>query len=177
MRYLVINNNLPDVIVKKGDTDSIPFDPQRIVGENYNFEVDIYQSLKQIIGEDKYDAFIVSVNLDKNNNLEFDGLDIAYTLRLSPELRHQHTPIIFLGSLNLEQVIRLNKKADILLTKGMFYFILSSESSAYIDDLKLTDLTPEEYIEFIDRINVPAPGNYQTHHSVANEWALIRYFL
>lgn len=176
MKYLVIDNNLPDLIVNKGVKDSIPFDPQRIVGENYNFEVDIYQSLKQIIGEAKYDAFIVSVNLDKNNNLEFDGLDIAYTLRLSPDLRHQHAPIIFLGSLNLEQVLRLNKKANILLTKGVFYFVLSKEASASIDELKHIDITPEEYIEFIDRINVSAPANYQTHHSVANEWALIRYF-
>jgi len=176
MKYLVINNNLPDLIVNKGESDTIPFDPQRIVGENYDFEIDIYQSLKQIIGEEKYDAFIVFINLDKHNNLEFDGLDIAYTLRLSPELRHQYAPIIFLGSLKLEQVLRLNKKANILLTKGVFYFVLSNEASASIDELKHIDITPEEYIDFIERINVPAPGNYQTHHSVANEWALIRYF-
>ena len=176
MRYFVINNNLPDMIVNKGDTDSIPFDPQRIVGENYNFENDIYQSLKQILGENRYDAFIISINLDKNNNLEFDGLDIAYTLRLSPGLRHQNTPIIFLGSLSLEQLLRLNQKAAILLTKGVFYFVLDSESGAYIDELKYRDITLQEYIEFIDRINVPSPGNYLTHHSVANEWALIRYF-
>lgn len=176
MKYLVINNNLPDLIVNKGESDTIPFDPQRIVGENYDFEIDIYQSLKQIIGEEKYDAFIVFINLDKNNNLEFDGLDIAYTLRLSPELRHQYAPIIFLGSLNLEQVLRLNRKADILLTKGVYYFVLNDETNVNIDKLQLADLTPEEYIEFIDRINVPVPGNYKSHHSIANEWALIRYF-
>ncbi|MBK8644242.1 MAG: hypothetical protein IPN15_19160 [Saprospiraceae bacterium] len=34
----------------------------------------------------------------------------------------------------------------------------------------------DDFSLFVNSISINPPANYQSHHSIANEWALVRYF-
>lgn len=176
MKKLIIENNLPDFILKKGDNLNIPLDnPQTIIGENYNFEIFLLESLKESLISQQYEAIVVSLNLNSTNCLNFNGLDVAYTLRLSSELYHQFVPIIILGSLSLEIILRLNPKANILLTPGVYYKNLSTEADEFLDNKNFINISIEGHNFFLERIEIKPPSNYQTHHSIANEWGMLQW--
>ena len=44
-----------------------------------------------------------------------------------------------------------------------------------INELSVEDITKSDFNEFLNRIQIPRPTNYATHHSVANEWAVMRW--
>ena len=44
-----------------------------------------------------------------------------------------------------------------------------------IKTLSVEDITDAEFNDFLNRIQIPRPTNYATHHSVANEWAVMRW--
>lgn len=176
MKNLVIQNNLPDIILKKGDDVPILLDnPQTLIGENYNFEINLYNDIEEKLKTNEYGCVIVHLNLNSNNCLNLNGLDVAYSIRLSPELNHQFVPIIILGSIDLEIVLRLNSKANILLTPGIYYKNISSEGLEFIDNTNWKSISKEDFDEFLDRIEIKAPSNYQSHHSIANEWSILRW--
>jgi len=176
MKTLVIQNNFPEFITQLGERVSIDFDSQRLVEENFNSEVALYNDLKYGIDDENYDLIIVSINLDKNNCLNFDGLDVVYTLRLSPDIKHQKVPIIILGSLGLEVVLRLCPKANILLSPGIHYKILTPDVLDFIQQNNFGNISDGEFKEFMQIIHLKPPENYASSHSLTNEWNIKRWF-
>jgi CheY-like chemotaxis protein len=108
--------------------------------------------------------------------MEFSGLLLAHHIRLSREFKFCDAPIVFYGSLKLEQLLRLTPLARILLSSNVFYIDISKYSfddiqkSLEVYKTKLFDINT-----FLVQIQINPPANYDSHHSVDNEFALIQW--
>jgi CheY-like chemotaxis protein len=143
-----------------------------------NYDDDIDQIIHSFLldkVENKIDSFTIPISLS-NNFMEFSGLLLAHHVRLSREFKFCDVPIVFYGSLKLEQLLRLTPLARVLLTSNVLYVEISKYS---FDDIqkslegyktKLFDINT-----FLDQIQIKPPANYDSHHSVDNEFALIQW--
>lgn len=112
------------------------------------------------------------------NYLEFIGIRLGIHLRLSsknPEL--QLLPIIILCDDSLVQVCKIYRYHNFLLSPGVY---LSSESPLEIECVfkKIETgqlLGCDTLLPIIESLKIDPPSNYDSHHSIANEWALFRY--
>jgi CheY-like chemotaxis protein len=143
-----------------------------------NYDDDIDQIIHSFLLEKKSNeirSFTIPINLS-NNFMEFSGLLLAHHIRLSREFKFCDVPIVFYGSLKLEQLLRITPLARILLTSNVFYVDISKFSFHDIEKsldgykIKLFDINT-----FLDQIQIKQPVNYDSHHSVDNEFALIQW--
>jgi CheY-like chemotaxis protein len=120
-------------------------------------------------------SFTVPVSIS-NNFMEFSGLIFAHHLRLTRELTFCDTLIIFYGTLELEELLRLTPLAQILITRNILYINIIKYS---FDDIKtiIQSYKPKSFLltQFLDQIQINPPSNYDSHHSIDNEFALIQW--
>ena len=124
------------------------------------------------------DIVFIKVALSQNY-LEYLGLRLAYHIRLSKSLGLKaNIPIIFIGEESVRFLGITYSEPSIIFTKGIYFIKESNE-----DLLKAIELFDKSYFkgledsdEFVNSIRINPPSNYQSHHTIANEWALFRYF-
>ncbi|MDD4972278.1 MAG: hypothetical protein PHT07_22855 [Paludibacter sp.] len=124
------------------------------------------------------DILFIKVSLS-HNYLEYFGIRLAYHIRLTKSLHDKaNLPIVFIAEETLQFLGLTYQEPTILFTKGIY---LIKENIA--DFNKVLRWYEEGHIKqlddpeiFINNIKINPPANYQSHHSIANEWALIRYF-
>lgn len=120
-------------------------------------------------------SFTIPVSLS-NNFMEFSGLIFAHHVRLTRELTFCDAPIIFYGTLELEQLLRLTPLARILLTHNIQYVNTIKYS---FDDIQksIERYEPKSFdiIQFLEQIQIKPPANYDSHHNIDNEFALIQW--
>jgi CheY-like chemotaxis protein len=117
------------------------------------------------------DLFIIPFSVTENH-LEFSGLRLGHHLRLSS--RHFKKPILFIGNLEPISVYKLTPLSDILSTKSIY---LTTPSKTRVERfLMKSDLTELDSIDqYLSRINIIPPANYESHHSISNELALLQW--
>lgn len=156
---------------------------QYIFDVDYDTDVDIY--IDKILRYDDLNRKISEVDIIfikpslSNNYLEYFGIRLAYHIRLTGALGSKcNIPIVFITEESIQFLARTYSEPSILFTEGI-YFI----KEAIEDYQRIINWFNEGLIKplsnfniFINAINLKAPANYQSHHSVANEWALVRYF-
>jgi len=136
--------------------------------------VSINDTLKALI-ERKFDLICIKDNLS-SNYLEFNGLLLAYHLRLSLELGHQRfIPIVILSDLDGYSINKLTWMGQILFTKHVF---IGHNNKTTIEKYKAKNillLSPQEYQnKFLNRIEIKPPQDSK-NHSIANKWAIYRW--
>lgn len=123
------------------------------------------------------DIVFIKIALSENY-LEYLGLRVAYHIRLSKSLAEKaNLPIVLIGEESHDFLSRTTDLADILFTKGVY--LIRDDKDAFEDCVKLFasgkihPLVDEE--AFLLKIRVAPPANYQTHHSITNEWSILRW--
>lgn len=112
------------------------------------------------------------------NILEFTGLQLAHHIRLTESLGDgRFVPIVFIGSESPYTVSRLTPFANILYCEGSYWSAPKREPLQKLIsiDRHLDGLLPINYEDFLKRIDIHAPSNYESHHGVDNELAMIRW--
>jgi hypothetical protein len=137
---------------------------------DFNYDEFCDTELKKILDKE-YDAIYVTLNLSDIDYLSMEGLRIVHHIRLSQKLFNSRTPIVLLCQEKLEHILKLTSLGDILLTPGTF---LSSDLTLK-EEFPFNRLSDEQYKKYLTRTKIDSPDNYQSHHSIANEWALYRY--
>ena len=137
---------------------------------NEKFDDSIVDFIDDVLIHEKFDILIIPFSLSENY-LEFVGLELAYHIRLTKELEDlRFVPIIFFGEETPYLISKLSWLGRILYTDGIY---IAKENK--IKELSEKDLkgTTEEKVR--EQIAVPPPSNYSSHHSIANEWSIIRW--
>lgn len=185
MKILILhNNNLPDSISQlevneELETTLIPLTEPPT--DRKDFDTFVSESLSEMNLE-QYDIIVLPLNFTETY-LEFTGLRVAAHIRLTPDWNCLSTPILFWGIDKVEDILRFNILGEILNTYNIYY---TQEKGAdallqkfkYIDGHHQKDISTSsiQYKHFLERMKlIPAPSNYTTHHSVANEWAIMRW--
>lgn len=159
-----------------GLSDNTFFESDNISDGNYDDDIDhrihTFLSKKR---DRQIQSFIIPISLS-NNFMEFSGLIFANHVRFTRELTFCDAPIIFYGSLELEQLLRLTPLARILLTNNVLYVNIAKYS---FDDIQksIEKYVPKQFDlnQFLDQIQINPPSNYDSHHSIDNEFALIQW--
>lgn len=159
-----------------GINNSTFFEIANLSPGNYDDDIDqIIHSFIRDKEKSSIESFTIPISLS-NNFMEFSGLLLAHHIRLSRELKFCDVPIVFYGSLKLEQLLRITPLARILLTSNVVYVDTTKYSFADIQK-SLKDYKPKSFdtSAFLDQIQINPPANYDFHHSVDNEFALIQW--
>jgi len=152
------------------------FEVVKIPDENYDDDIDSrIDSFLYSNRNNSIKSFTLPLSLT-SNFMEFSGLIFAHHVRLNRDMNHCDAPIILYGVLEIEQLLRLNKLANILLTKNVLYVNITKYS---FEDIKKSieryDIKSFNLNYFIETIQIDTPKNYESHHSIDNEFALIRW--
>jgi CheY-like chemotaxis protein len=162
-----------------GNVRVITFPKPEMDDFNEDFDLDRFIS-KKLINDVllKYDfnCLIIPFSLT-DNFLEFVGLKLAIHVRLSKVLKqNQNVPIVFIGNQSPWEILRLTPLAEIISLEGSYWSRIDKELIEKAIKRLPNNLPGLQNREsFLDRINVEPPANYSSHHSIANEWSLLRW--
>jgi CheY-like chemotaxis protein len=182
--WLVIHNeNIPRSLLKdfkEGQQDVLEFDitPALQMNESFSFDYETAEILKNhFSNKKKYDCIFIPYNLNKELYLDFSGLKVAFHIRLSPELDHTFCPIVFYGYENPLHVAKLSQYSKILFSIGS---LTLTSSKISFENFNLTcdylkEMTHEDYVNFLNELNIIPADDYKSHHSTANELALFQW--
>ena len=183
---LIINNgNLPLNVPK--DSDNLTFINYPISFDSYAdeaFDTYVSSTLKEAFENEKFDLIILPYSLTQQP-IEYTGLRVAAHIRLTDEWHHKFSPILFLGPDTANDVILLSSLGGMLFSFNIYHHDQHSDEDIYkkaeeiIQDCQKNNSTEDvnyAYSDFLNRIKtIETPANYCTHHSIANEWAIMRW--
>ena len=191
MKVLVLhNNNIPSFLLLDTQTKDIHIKSISVALPETDIpDFDSFISNKMIDGnganlkKESYDIIILPYNTTENN-VEYTGLRILAHLRLSREWNCLSTPVLFLGPDTTDEVNQFCELGSLLHSFNVF----KSSKNKQEDVLELLRRINKEtrtienvedtpaYKDFLKRMkSLSAPANYATHHSIANEWAIMRW--
>lgn len=159
-----------------GINNSIFFEIATLSPGNYDDDIDqIIHSFIRDKEKSSIESLTIPISLS-NNFMEFSGLLLAHHIRLSREFKFCNVPIVFYGSLKIEQLLRITPLARILLTSNVVYVDTTKYLFADIQNLlEGYKVKSFDTSAFLDQIQINPPANYDSHHSVDNEFALIQW--
>lgn len=138
--------------------------------------------LSQEIEQKRYSVIFIPYSLSEENYMEFLGLRMAYHIRLTTEFNNIQTPIVFYGLESEWEINKLTTLGQILFTSNIYPTHKISVDDfqkmiSYIQGLPSgEELSDDLFIKkFLSKITIDPPGNYQSHHSIDNELALLRW--
>lgn len=180
-RILMLHNdNLPGVFYEqelagKFDIENVTI---RISEDVMDFDAEICALLNPIFQRKPYDLIVLPYTFDAQNYMSFTGIRTAVHIRLTQLWGHTRKPILFVGPDAIEQVEKLSSMGSLFLTSLVYHTNSLSKDSliSLMDDcMKKVEMTDMQYRNFLEKVQVSRPSNYQTHHSLANEWAVRRW--
>jgi hypothetical protein len=180
MRSLLLyNNNLNQEFVKIFDVRHVIYPSKaEMVSEDFNMDLFIHNRLKEIFLNNKFECIYIPYTLNTENHIEYSGLLVALHIRLTHAFMHELVPIVFLGYENAEQVFKVTDLGSVLFSPCVHFLKEQTiEAKSYLENWmvsKKSVLSSEDYNRFLSMIKINPPANYNTHHSIANEWSLIR---
>ena len=191
MRILILhNNNLPFFLRDSERTqfDEMTFDSRLLRYDNnmLTMSFDSYVSSElDFLNNYNCDLIVLPFTLSEENYLEYTGLRVAVHLRLTKKWNKITTPILFLGPDSVDDVIKLSKLGNVINSYHVFHTDQNEQNKLLDCFRKIIDNYPggdndtyfnsASYKLFLDKLNVTPPANYSSHHSIANEWAIIRW--
>ena len=180
MKVLLLhNNNVPFSFIS-GEWDS-GFDLTTEIikpsADDNDYDVFVSREMERIFSADIFDLIILPYSFSEYNPIEYTGLIVAAHIRLTTEWKHTRKPILFVGPEEVKQVVKLSEMGAFLFSPGIYTTRTNSLQNiiSEIKKLAVDEITDSEYQNFLSRMHVPRPTNYATHHSVANEWAVLRW--
>jgi len=142
-----------------------------------DFDDFVCHALDNIFANGQFEKIILPYTFNKEAYLSFDGLAVALHIRLTPQWRHTHTPIVFVGPERAEMVSRLSEYGALLITPGIHPMPMTSkEDFEVLLSTSLQPISEQAYQQFVKKVKVEQPQNYPSHHAIANRWALHRWY-
>jgi DNA-binding NarL/FixJ family response regulator len=178
MNKLLIHNNNTSF----SNVEIFPLNEQFVFDVDFDKDVDIYINdnltegiLKQKI--ENCDVVFIKVSLS-GNYLEYLGLRLAYHIRLTKAiLEKTKIPIIIIAEESFQFLGLTYPEPSIFFTNGIY--LMKESLRDYLKYLKWIDegvIRPlNDFGHFVNTLSVSPPASYDSSHSVANEWALMRY--
>lgn len=123
------------------------------------------------------DVLFIKISLSQNY-LEYLGIRLAYHIRLTKTLGNKaYLPIVFIAEESIQFLGITYSDPSILFTNGIYFIKERIEDYKKITKWYSSGLIKEleNSSTFINTVNILPPANYDSHHSIANEWALVRY--
>jgi CheY-like chemotaxis protein len=177
---LLYNNNISPDFVQDfkdsiGETKLFSITNQSLAKEDYSFDLIASEFLKTL-PDKKYDVIFIPINLSIDNYLEFSGLRIGYHIRLTNEYINQESPIVFIARESSFEINKLSFLGEIF-SSPQIYLTNKLKIEFLTKQIELIRSTSKENVlkGFLNRIQIKPSGNYTTHHSIANEWSIIRW--
>lgn len=182
---LIHNDNLPTRLIEAFESSiKLNIGLSLSIQEDFSFDRVAHEFLNSNLTANQFDAIFIPYTLSNQNYLELSGIRLALHIRLTPEFCHTRVPIIFIGHESKEQIAKLTEFPSFLFTSGIFStsnfkFEALKEQYEWLQkkwkpDPRSSTLSDAEYDRFLDKVQIHPPANYSTHHSIANEWALVR---
>lgn len=180
MKILLLhNNNVPFSFISENWGGNIDLEIEIIKPSTDDNDYDVFVShqLESIFSNNTFDLIILPYSFSEYNPIEYTGLMVAAHIRLTPEWQHSRKPILFVGPEETKQVAKLSEMGSLLFSPGIYSTRTNNLSNLIggINDMFIENITDSEFNEFLNIIQIPRPTNYATHHSVANEWAVMRW--
>ncbi|MBI9042807.1 response regulator [Lutibacter sp.] len=159
------------LLIHNDNTSLIDIELLKYRNEKFNSSIDDF--ISDVLLKRDFDCLVIPFSLSENY-LEFKGIELAYHIRLTKELGDlRFVPIIFIGEETPYIISKIDKRlSPILYTDGIYNIKDSKEKAEKLIKKKLKGTTEEKIRE---QIEVSPPSNYSSHHSVANEWSIIRW--
>ena len=147
--------------------------------EQNNSDIDKYISLDIIpyIKNNPIDIIYIKDNLSRNY-LELYGLRVAYHIRLSSNLSFEERclPIVIISDIDIYVLNKLTPLANILFTKNVFLVQNELNAVKNFDKTKVSKFAENEYEKkFLNLIKIEQPIDYESHHSITNEWSIFKW--
>jgi len=158
------------------------------LSEQFVFDVDFDKDVDYYINDnltagilkqklEDCDLVFIKVALSKNY-LEYLGLRLAYHIRLTKTLGEKcNIPIVIIAEESYQFLGLTYPEPSILFTKGIY--LINESLSDYLKILKsYGDMRVKslgDYSSFLSSITINPPANYLSHHSIANEWSILRW--
>lgn len=181
---LIYNDNISQQLVTDfsnagGKTVLFKVGSQTMVNPNFSFDSEVTATLNKI-EKTEFDAVFIPFSLSDENYIEFLGLQFAYHIRLTQSFNNTRTPIVFFGNETPDTVCKITTMGSILFTPGIYCTtranVLDFEKQIMHILENKPKITDEEYKNiFLERIQIRPPSNYATHHSITNEWSILRW--
>lgn len=149
-----------------------------------NFNIDKHISnflMEDEIELKKYDVIFLPYSLSTSNYSEYIGLRMAYHIRLTDEFVNLQTPIVFYGEEEPWELCKVILNGQILFTQNISTTKKISVESfrkqlKYILKEFNQEKDDKEFLKgFVKRITILPPSSYNSHHSVNNESALLKW--
>lgn len=199
MKILVLhNNNLPSFLRKEEEFtwhEDIEITSIILKYDSKNSNLTFDSFISNILNGEtypnfpkiNYDLIILPYTFNEDNYIEYSGLRIATHIRLTKEWHHRTAPILFLGPDSLDDITRLSEFGNIITSYRIFMSDAHDEDDV---ENKIRDIignnpydggsehnfsSSHHYAEMVSKLVIKAPTNYATHHSLANEWAILRW--
>ncbi len=179
MNKLLIHNNNTSF----NRTELFSIEEQFVFDVDFDKDVDLYINENLDNGDlkkklENVDIIFIKVSLSQNY-LEYLGIRLSYHIRLTKSLGAKSLiPIVFIAEESIQFLGLTYSEPSILFTGGIYLIKEKLENYTKVLELfaegKIKSL--DNFSHFIESIFVSPPANYQSHHSIANEWALFRYF-
>lgn len=158
---IIHNNN-----ILLDDYQKISFDTDEQV--NLNIE----RTLDEIDKDFTYDVIVIKDSLSLNY-LDFYGLLVLYHIRLSENFKGRLFPIIVVSDLKILQINKLTSYARALFTKGVYFIENNPNSIETLLSKELPCISEDDIRDdFLTKISIEPPSNYESNHSIANEWSI-----
>ena len=190
MKTLLIHNHPTNDFVKntlaKEDSVEINFKVKTsdVIGKSFSFDKLLQDPYIDNIKIEQFDVIYIFTQMSESNFIEFEGLRIAHHFRLTDKWKNQKTPIILIGNESKDELCALTDNYHILYTPGVYLASDFSETSiieqydlmkSHFRKDEVNRLNENDYKHYLERIDIPAPGHYDSKHSVDNELALLRW--
>lgn len=178
MKKLLIHSNNTSF----NNTELFPLAEQFVFDVDFDKDVDFYINENLTDGGlkhklEKCDIVFIKVSLSKNY-LEYLGLRLAYHIRLTKSLGTKaYMPIVLIAEESFQYLGLTHPEPSIFFTKGV-YLIKESlddykKTLKWINDGRIKPL--DDFSSFVNSIIINPPANYLSHHSIANEWSILRW--
>jgi CheY-like chemotaxis protein len=178
MKKLLIHSNNTSF----SNTELFQLSEQFVFDVDFDKDVDFYindilteGNLKQKL--ENCDIVFIKVSLSKNY-LEYLGLRLAYHIRLTKCLGQKaNIPIVIIAEESFQYLGLTYPEPSILFTKGIYLIKESLDdydrTLKWFNDRRIKPL--DEFSSFVSSITINPPANYLSHHSIANEWSILRW--
>jgi CheY-like chemotaxis protein len=178
MKKLLIHSNNTSF----SNTELFQLSEQFVFDVDFDKDVDFY--INDILSEgnlkqklEDCDIVFIKVSLSKNY-LEYLGLRLAYHIRLTKSLGEKaNIPIVIIAEESFQYLGLTFPEPSILFTKGIY--LIKESLNDYLRTLKSYNylrIKPlDNFPSFLSSITINPPANYLSHHSIANEWSILRW--
>jgi CheY-like chemotaxis protein len=170
---ITITNELDDHFFFRSKLDFNPLNKNHTTIFNKDSEFGLHEKINESLSIKVYKGIFIPLCFG-NSLSDFNGLRLATEIRSSNTI-NQFTPIFIYNFVRIEYLLQ-NEYFNILKTKGVELVDYSKKAFHNVTSLSPTPITPFELPYEIRKLELQPPKNYLDNHSIANEWAIMRWF-